>query len=324
VFRPLVVLSGFVALASVSLWAQLAEAGAQRAVWVVAVRAVIAGFVGAALLPAARWVVLRVAALAPVSPATRARYARWEQWTYAIFALTVFTAFGLQLIMPVLLGIAGLFLIAQLALLRPSWEGRAPESFAVGVLFLLSGAAALMYQVVWQRLLFGAVGVNIEAVTLIVAIFMLGLGLGSLAGGRLSLLFPDQLAAVFAALELGIAAFGAVSIPLISIAGRLAGAASLPAVAATLMLLLLVPTLLMGATLPVLVAHVNRTFADVGRSVGTLYFVNTLGSAIASLAVVLVLFAFVGLRTTVYLAVAINVTVAVLVGTSVIRPRRTA
>jgi MFS family permease len=54
------------------------------------------------------------------------------------------------------------------------------------VLFFLSGFPALLYQIVWQRALFTLYGVNIESVTMIVTVFMLGLGMGSLAGGWLS------------------------------------------------------------------------------------------------------------------------------------------
>ena len=48
-------------------------------------------------------------------------------------------------------------------------------------LFLVSGFAAMIYQIVWQRALFTLYGVNIESVTMIVTVFMLGLGMGSLA-----------------------------------------------------------------------------------------------------------------------------------------------
>ena len=53
-------------------------------------------------------------------------------------------------------------------------------------LFAGSGFAALVYQVVWQRSLFAIYGINVEAVTVVVTAFMLGLGIGSLAGGWLS------------------------------------------------------------------------------------------------------------------------------------------
>lgn len=56
----------------------------------------------------------------------------------------------------------------------------------MAVLRLVSGFPALIYQIVWERALFAIYGVNIESVSIIVTIFMLGLGFGSLVGGRLS------------------------------------------------------------------------------------------------------------------------------------------
>src|SRR5260370_21696638 len=53
-------------------------------------------------------------------------------------------------------------------------------------LFFFSGFPALIYQLTWQRELFRIFGVNSESVTVVVTAFMLGLGLGSLAGGWLS------------------------------------------------------------------------------------------------------------------------------------------
>ena len=51
-------------------------------------------------------------------------------------------------------------------------------------LFTVSGFAALVYQVVWQRSLYAIYGINVESVTMIVSAFMLGLGLGSLGWWR--------------------------------------------------------------------------------------------------------------------------------------------
>src|SRR5687768_2691085 len=76
--------------------------------------------------------------------------------------------------------------------------------------FLVSGFAALIYQVVWQRALFTIFGVNIESVTLVVTVFMLGLGLGSLAGGALSMRGARSLLLWFSAIELTIAIFGVI------------------------------------------------------------------------------------------------------------------
>jgi predicted membrane-bound spermidine synthase len=78
--------------------------------------------------------------------------------------------------------------------------------------FLLSGVAALTYQVVWQRLLVLPLGADVYSMTLVVAAFMTGLGLGSLAGGYVAdRLSPLRCVLLFIAAELGIAAFGLVS-----------------------------------------------------------------------------------------------------------------
>ena len=88
-----------------------------------------------------------------------------------------------------------------------------PVSTAVA--FFLSGIAALVYQVTWQRILALHSGVGIYSVAVIVAAFMLGLGAGSHAGGMASArLTPAAALRAFAFIELGIAAFGALSVTL--------------------------------------------------------------------------------------------------------------
>src|SRR5580698_10275261 len=75
------------------------------------------------------------------------------------------------------------------------------------VLFFFSGFPALIYQIVWQRALFVIYGVNVQSVAVVVSAFMLGLGLGSLAGGRLSAAFPRHGIVIFGVCELGVAVF---------------------------------------------------------------------------------------------------------------------
>jgi spermidine synthase len=174
------------------------------------------------------------------------------------------------------------------------------------LLFFLSGFPALLYQIVWQRALFAIYGVNVESVTMVVSAFMLGLGLGSLAGGKLSQSRRVPLLAAFGAFELGIAAFGLCSLGLFHrVAAFTAGASPLGTGLITL-LLVLVPTTLMGATLPLLVAHLVRLSGNVGRSVGILYFVNTLGSAAACFAAAQFTMPRLGMEGSVQLAAGIN------------------
>src|SRR5439155_2563781 len=80
----------------------------------------------------------------------------------------------------------------------------------------------------------------------------------------------------------------------------------LPAMATVNLGLVIVPTLLMGATLPVLVSHLARRSGNVGSAVGLLYYVNTLGAGAACLVCTLLLFPFLGMQGAVYAAVAMN------------------
>jgi spermidine synthase len=178
------------------------------------------------------------------------------------------------------------------------------------VLFFFSGFPALIYQLTWQRELFRIFGVNSESVTIVVSAFMLGLGLGSLAGGWLSKRQEIRLLPLLALIELGTAAFGVVSLGVFEQVGAFIVDWSLPAMALVNLLLVLIPTLLMGATLPILVSHLVRRSGEVGGAVGLLYYVNTMGAGAACLVCCGVLFPFLGMRGAVFTAVGFNVMVA--------------
>ncbi len=178
--------------------------------------------------------------------------------------------------------------------------------------FLLSGFAALLYQIVWQRALYAIYGINIESVTMVVTAFMLGLGVGSVAGGIVSKDPKRPVLLMVSLVELGIGLFGAVSLSVFHVVGEATLGMSAVATFVVTFLLVLVPTLLMGSTLPLLVAHLVRSSKNVGKSVGTLYFVNTLGSAFASAAAVLFVMKSAGLEGTVRAAAALNITVSLL------------
>lgn len=180
------------------------------------------------------------------------------------------------------------------------------------VVFLLSGFAALLYQIVWQRALYAIYGINIESVTMVVTAFMLGLGFGSIVGGAVSKEASRPVLLLFALVELGIGIFGAVSLHIFHVVGRATLEMSPLGTFVVTFLLVLVPTLLMGSTLPLLVAHLVRSSKNVGKSVGTLYFVNTLGSAFASAAAVLFVMKQAGLSGTVHVAAMLNLTVSLL------------
>jgi spermidine synthase len=182
---------------------------------------------------------------------------------------------------------------------------------SVYALFFVSGFPALLYQIVWQRALFTLYGINIQSVTIVVSVFMLGLGLGSLAGGHISERRGIPLLLIFGVVELGTALFGAVSLGIFHGVARFTAGSTTLETGLISFVLLLVPTVLMGSTLPILTAHLVRISGNVGRSVGSLYFVNTLGSAAACFAATLTLMYRLGESGTVWLAAAVNAMVGV-------------
>ena len=177
--------------------------------------------------------------------------------------------------------------------------------------FLISGAAALIYQVAWERVLYAIFGVNSEAITVLVTAFLLGLGIGSITGGWISKRPRCSHLRWFAAAELSVAAFGAISIPFYHAVGNATLGMNRTSTALVTFLLVLAPTLLMGATLPLLVTYAVRITKSVGWSVGTLYHVNTAGSAIAAILAVTLLLPYAGLQRSVWIAVCCNVVVAI-------------
>lgn len=177
-------------------------------------------------------------------------------------------------------------------------------------LFFASGFAALSYQMAWQRALFGWYGVDLDSVSVIVSVFMLGLGGGALIGGWLADRFPRRRFLVFALVELTIGLFGAVSLDVIDACGALFSSQPLPVMIAATFALLMIPTFAMGATLPVLVTELASRLGNVGLSTGSLYRVNTLGAAVGALASAVVVLPLFGLDGLTGVAALLNIGVA--------------
>ncbi len=160
--------------------------------------------------------------------------------------------------------------------------------FAALLAFGLSGFAALLYQVVWQRMLVFFTGADVYASTLIVAAFMAGLGIGSLLGGVAADRCSQKNALIgFAVAELAIAGFSLLSRQLYydvlyqQLGARQIGA---PTLVVVLFGSLLWPTFFMGVSLPLLARAVTNSLGAAAAKVGRLYAVNTLGAAIGAFA----------------------------------------
>jgi predicted membrane-bound spermidine synthase len=181
----------------------------------------------------------------------------------------------------------------------------------LSILFFVSGVAALIYQIAWQRLLFANLGSDIESITIIVSAFMLGLGIGALVGGRVADLFPARSILLFSIIEIGIGVFGLFSSKIILGAGSFLSDGSLATTALLSFLILLFPTMLMGSTLPILVSFLARRWGNVGAATGHMYSFNTLGAALGAFATGYCLFSIFTLTECIYLAVSMNLLVAV-------------
>ncbi|MDI1315584.1 fused MFS/spermidine synthase [Prosthecobacter sp.] len=180
--------------------------------------------------------------------------------------------------------------------------------------FILSGISALIYQLVWQRALLTIYGSNVESVAMVVAAFLAGLGIGSIAGGWISKSTRAPLVLLFGLAELGVGAYGLISLKLFDAVGALTSVQSHGLTTGALVFLLVfLPTLLMGATLPLLVAHQVRDTAHVGHSVSRLYFVNTLGAALGAFIAAHWLLGSFGMSGTVHVAASLNAAAALIV-----------
>jgi len=190
----------------------------------------------------------------------------------------------------------------------------------VCLLFFGSGFAALIYQVVWLRSLSLVFGVTVHAASTVLAGFMAGLAIGSALAGRLRLDVRQAFLA-FAAIELAVGATALLAAPLVTwmTASYAALGPRLPESLALLTAVrfllaaavLIVPTSLMGATLPVLV---SATGADprMGIRLSALYATNTAGAIAGALLAGFYLVPSLGLQRSAWLAATVNLTVALL------------
>jgi len=187
-------------------------------------------------------------------------------------------------------------------------------------LFFLSGISGLIYQTLWLRLLALVFGVTVHAASTVLASFMAGLTLGTLAAGWLAIRVRRPLA-WFGAIELGIGVLALLTPAALDLAGRfwIALQALLPdhlwaltaARFACAFAILLAPTMLMGATLPLVVGSSLADRDLAGRRVGVLYASNTAGAITGALLAGFVLIGSIGITWSFRVAAALNALVGI-------------
>jgi len=191
----------------------------------------------------------------------------------------------------------------------------------IGICFVLSGATGLIYEVLWARMLGLVFGATTLAVSTVLAAFMGGLALGSAVAGRLSDRITRPLR-VYGLIEIGVAVYALLVPLLFTVVDNLYAfiwqhfqpgffVFSLWRFVLSCALLL-VPTSLMGATLPVLSAALLRSAKRSSNSVTQLYACNLVGAILGTLVAGFVLLPSIGVRATIIVAASLNIIVGVI------------
>ena len=187
----------------------------------------------------------------------------------------------------------------------------------IGVLFVISGALGLIYQIVWFKYLSLFLGNTTYAQTIVLATFMGGLAIGSAWWGRMVDHAKHPLR-LYALLEVGIGFYCLLYPRILELLKNafisIVISAQLPSDGTMVLLLkfltslcsLLIPTILMGGTLPILVRFISHKLNESGRNIAVLYFLNSLGAVIGSVLAGFFFIRILGLSTTVYTAAVMN------------------
>lgn len=202
-------------------------------------------------------------------------------------------------------------------------HGPRAACFLIHLMFLTSGVASLMCEVVWFKQLQFVLGSSTFAVSVVVACFFGGLAVGSWLAGRWAdrSMHPLRL---YALLELSLALISALVTLVLSrwqtwiewLAPWLGpdSQAATPVMLLCSLAILIAPTALMGATLPVLSRYLVRERQQLAQRIGVLYGLNTLGAATGCALVGFVLIGWLGVIETALLASALYLIIATVAG----------
>ncbi|WP_157836624.1 hypothetical protein [Paracidovorax oryzae] len=181
--------------------------------------------------------------------------------------------------------------------------------YALPFTFFFSGFAAIVYQVCWQRYLGAALGVDMDSTTTVVSVFMIGIGIGGALGGWVGDLMPRHRALIYAIAEILIGFYALCSLRIFDWAISPRGAMGFSSHwinAIGGFAILLIPTVMMGATLPLLTLIFDEKFSNIGYSVGTLYFINTFGASLGALLTTFYIFDHFNLSQAIWFAASLN------------------
>ena len=188
--------------------------------------------------------------------------------------------------------------------------------------FFFSGLCGLIYEVVWSRMLYLIFGSTTYAVSTVIGVYMLGLAVGSYLCGKI-ITRIKRLLRTYAVLELLIGVYALLFLFVLSFVD-IVHSSVFPLILdkplilncfriLLSLLVLIVPTTLMGGTLPLLSQHLTRTPQSIGKYVGWLYFINTIGAATGCFLGAFVLIPALGLHVSIWAAAGANIAIGLLV-----------
>ena len=198
------------------------------------------------------------------------------------------------------------------------WAGR-----IILICFFLSGMSSLIYEAIWLRMLVLIFGSTTLAVSTVLTAFMGGLAIGSLCFGRFIDRWKRPLL-TYAILEIGIGLYALlvpIIFPLLVPLYQSVWNLYHPTIFwfnflrfILILLVLLIPTILMGATLPVLASHYTHHPERAEQRIGALYALNTTGAVAGTFATGFIFLPALGVQTTTYVAVVFNLIIGVTAG----------
>ncbi|OVE74152.1 hypothetical protein BVX94_01385 [bacterium B17] len=186
--------------------------------------------------------------------------------------------------------------------------------------YTAAGFAALVYEVAWTRILCIIIGSSVYAFSMILTVFILGIGLGSIVFTKPAAKLKQPLAAL-SIVEIATGLSALLVVPLIAALPEMVKKAIINAGQSfavlqaaefgLIMLVMLVPTLLLGAAFPLAARHMAELDSTDGRSVGRLCGMNMLGCIFGSVAAGYLFIPAVGVQHTIYIAVLLNIAIGI-------------
>ena len=184
-------------------------------------------------------------------------------------------------------------------------NGARKSPFFIPVCFFLSGFASIGYEIIWTRYVSLPLSNTRYTYTIILTVFLLGTAIGSILFASFFDKVKNKIR-FFGCLEIGIGISAFLLVPLVYLAGAKVQYSLFAFEFLICAVLMLIPTVLMGAAFPIVIKIMTASSGRIGCSTGTCYAVNTLGCISGALVTGFLLIPFLGIRLSLNVIVAVN------------------